>query len=43
MGGLRGGYSERLGEVWDAGTKLERKKMYLKDPSGYVIELKGYR
>jgi extradiol dioxygenase family protein len=30
-------------EVWDAGTPLERKKMYLKDPTGYVIELKGYR
>ncbi len=30
-------------EIWDAGTPLERKKMYLKDPSGYLIELKGYR
>ena len=30
-------------EVRDAGTPLERKKMYLKCPNGYVIELKGYR
>lgn len=26
----------------DAGTPMERKKMYVKCPSGYVIELKGY-
>jgi extradiol dioxygenase family protein len=26
----------------DAGTALERKKMYLKCPTGYQIELKGY-
>jgi extradiol dioxygenase family protein len=29
-------------QVWDAGTPLERKKMYLKCPTGYVVELKGY-
>lgn len=29
-------------EVWDVGTPLERKKMYLKCPTGYLIELKGY-
>jgi extradiol dioxygenase family protein len=26
----------------DAGTSMERKKMYLKCPTGYLIELKGY-
>ena len=30
-------------KVVDAGTPLERKKMYLRCPSGYLIELKGYR
>ncbi|MEM7645501.1 MAG: VOC family protein [Pseudomonadota bacterium] len=30
-------------KVIDAGTELERKKMYLKSPSGYVIEIKGYK
>lgn len=30
-------------EVWEAGTTMERKKMYLKCPTGYLIELKGYR
>ncbi|MES2801263.1 MAG: hypothetical protein V4654_02125 [Bdellovibrionota bacterium] len=30
-------------EVWDFGTDLERKKMYLKCPTGYLIELKGYK
>jgi extradiol dioxygenase family protein len=30
-------------EVWEAGTSLERKKMYLRCPTGYTIELKGYR
>ncbi|MCO5144416.1 MAG: hypothetical protein M9962_15160 [Oligoflexia bacterium] len=30
-------------EVWDENTKLERKKMYLRCPTGYLIELKGYR
>ncbi len=29
-------------ETWDAGTPLERRKFYLKCPTGYVIELKGY-
>jgi extradiol dioxygenase family protein len=29
-------------EVWDAGTPSERKKMYLKCPTGYTVELKGY-
>lgn len=27
----------------DVGTPLERKKMYVKCPSGYLIELKGYK
>ncbi len=30
-------------EVWDQGTPLERKKMYLKCPTGYLVELKGYK
>ena len=30
-------------EVWDSGTELERKKMYLKCPTGYLVELKGYK
>lgn len=30
-------------EIWDGGTPLERKKMYLKCPTGYLIELKGYK
>ena len=29
-------------KVVDAGTPLERKKMYVRCPSGYLIELKGY-
>jgi extradiol dioxygenase family protein len=29
--------------VVDAGTPMERKKLYLRCPSGYVIEVKGYR
>ncbi len=29
--------------VVDAGTPLERKKMYLKCPTGHLIELKGYK
>lgn len=33
----------RKPEVWDAGTAIERKKMYLKCPTGYLVELKGYR
>lgn len=28
--------------VVDAGTPLERKKMYVRCPSGYLIELKGH-
>ncbi|HET7437541.1 MAG TPA: VOC family protein [Thermoanaerobaculia bacterium] len=28
--------------VVDAGTSIERKKMYLRCPAGYLIELKGY-
>lgn len=27
----------------DANTPIERKKMYLQCPTGYLIELKGYR
>jgi extradiol dioxygenase family protein len=30
-------------EIWDAGTPMERKKMYLREPTGYVIEIKGYK
>ena len=30
-------------QVVDGGTPMERKKMYLKSPSGYLIELKGYK
>ena len=30
-------------KVVDAGTSMERKKMYLKCPTGYLIELKGYK
>ena len=30
-------------EVWEEGTYMERKKMYLKCPTGYVVELKGYK
>ena len=29
--------------VLDIGTPLERKKMYVRCPTGYLIELKGYR
>ena len=29
-------------KVVDGGTKMERKKMYLKCPTGYLVELKGY-
>jgi len=28
--------------VTDAGTPLERRKMYLRCPTGYLIEIKGY-
>ena len=29
-------------KVVDSGTPIERKKMYLRCPTGYLIELKGY-
>ena len=29
--------------VVDAGTRMERKKMYLICPTGYLVELKGYQ
>lgn len=29
-------------ETADQGTEMERQKMYLRCPSGYLIELKGY-
>ena len=29
-------------KVVDAGTAIERRKMYLRCPTGYLIELKGY-
>ena len=30
-------------KVTDAGTALERKKLYVRCPNGYVVEIKGYR
>ena len=30
-------------KVVDEGTQMERKKMYLKCPTGYLVELKGYQ
>ena len=30
-------------KVVDEGTSMERKKMYLKCPTGYLVELKGYK
>ncbi len=30
-------------ELWDIGTPMERKKIYLKCPTGYQVELKGYK
>jgi extradiol dioxygenase family protein len=30
-------------KVIDSGTPQERKKMYLKCPTGYLVELKGYK
>lgn len=30
-------------KVVDEGTDMERKKMYLKSPTGYLVELKGYK
>ena len=30
-------------KVVDVGTELERMKMYLKCPTGYLIEFKGYK
>ena len=30
-------------KVVDAGLSTERTKMYLKSPTGYMIEIKGYR
>lgn len=29
--------------VVDAGTPMERKKMYVKCPTGYLFEIKGYK
>ncbi len=29
-------------KVVDKGTSLERRKMYLKCPTGYTVEIKGY-
>ncbi|MES2767882.1 MAG: hypothetical protein V4596_01950 [Bdellovibrionota bacterium] len=29
--------------VVDPDTKLERKKMYVKCPTGYLVEIKGYK
>ena len=30
-------------KIIDPNTKLERKKMYVKCPTGYLIEIKGYK
>lgn len=30
-------------KIMDEGTPLERKKMYLRCPTGYLVELKGYK
>lgn len=30
-------------KVVDSGTSMERKKMYLKCPTGYFVELKGFQ
>lgn len=30
-------------QVVDGETPMERKKMYLKSPTGYLVELKGYK
>lgn len=30
-------------EIWDLNTPMERKKIYLKCPTGYLIEIKGYK
>jgi hypothetical protein len=27
----------------DAGTAMERRKMYVKCPTGYLFEIKGYK
>ena len=42
---LESGYDDIVmrPKVVDADTPLERKKMYLKCPTGYLIELKGYK
>lgn len=42
---LESGYDDIVmkPKVVDPGTPLERKKMYLKCPTGYLIELKGYK
>jgi extradiol dioxygenase family protein len=29
--------------IVDKGTEMERQKMYLNCPSGYLIEIKGYK
>jgi extradiol dioxygenase family protein len=36
-------YVEMAPETWDAETHLERRKMYVRCSSGYLVELKGYR
>lgn len=36
-------YVAKEPEIWDVGKPIERKKMYLKCPTGYLIELKGYK
>lgn len=30
-------------QVVDGGTEMERQKMYVRCPAGYLIEIKGYR
>jgi extradiol dioxygenase family protein len=41
---MESGYRDVLSapQIVDANTPLERKKMYLRCPAGYRVELKGY-
>ena len=42
---LESGYkgTVTLPKIIDANTPMERKKMYVKCPTGYLFELKGYK
>jgi extradiol dioxygenase family protein len=39
---LASGHADSI-RVVDANTPMERKKLYVRCPSGYLIELKGYQ